>query len=406
MAEYVANEELRKEEESNAFTLSAIWTIVVLNWQWIALSTFIALCLAFCYLRYTEPVFTSSMKVLIKDDDGKRRSMGAGQMNLEQMGLISNSNGFDNELEILNSTNINSRVVKALKLYVSYAVEGKLRKNEQYGDNPIIVDMPPRQIPDLQIPIEFEMTKAGKGIHLLMKRKKPDMKEPETFECDIKKLPGKIHTGWGEFSFQRNPGQKLNDNTYFATIYPLESTARRYRAKLKTSATSKTTTVANVSFTDTKVNRSLDYLEELLKSYNDDANEDKNEVAMKTEEFIKERIDAIRGELDLTEGELEQYKKSNELINLSNNATTVLSSTTEYQKKQVEIETQLNLINGLIKFVNNPDNYLQVAPSANLGLSDGNLSSLINKYNEGVQNRNRLLKNSSEDNPIIQRYTA
>ena len=406
MAEYVANEELRKEEESNAFTLSAIWTIVVLNWQWIALSTFIALCLAFCYLRYTEPVFTSSMKVLIKDDDGKRRSMGAGQMNLEQMGLISNSNGFDNELEILNSTNINSRVVKALKLYVSYAVEGKLRKNEQYGDNPIIVDMPPRQIPDLQIPIEFEMTKAGKGIHLLMKRKKPDMKEPETFECDIKTLPGKIHTGWGEFSFQRNPGQKLNDDTYFATIYPLESTARRYRAKLKTSATSKTTTVANVSFTDTKVKRSLDYLEELLKSYNDDANEDKNEVAMKTEEFIKERIDAIRGELDLTEGELEQYKKSNELINLSNNATTVLSSTTEYQKKQVEIETQLNLINGLIKFVNNPDNYLQVAPSANLGLSDGNLSSLINKYNEGVQNRNRLLKNSSEDNPIIQRYTA
>ena len=101
MAEYVANEELQKEEESNAFTLSAIWTIIVLNWQWIALSTFVALCLAFCYLRYTQPVFNSSMKVLIKDEGINNRSKG-NQINLENIGLISNSNGFDNELEILN----------------------------------------------------------------------------------------------------------------------------------------------------------------------------------------------------------------------------------------------------------------------------------------------------------------
>ncbi len=86
MADYVANEELQKEEESGIFTLSSIWTIVVLNWQWIALSAFIALCLAFCYLRYTQPVYTSAMKVLIKDEGGNGRSMG-GQMNPQQMCL-------------------------------------------------------------------------------------------------------------------------------------------------------------------------------------------------------------------------------------------------------------------------------------------------------------------------------
>ena len=151
--------------------------------------------------------------------------------------------------------------------------------------------------------------------------------------------------------------------------------------------------------------RSIDYLNELLKSYNDDANEDKNEVAMKTEEFIKERIDAIRGELDVTEGELEQYKKSNELINLTNDATTALSSTTEYQKKQVEFETQLNLINALVNYVNNPANAMQVIP-ANLGLADANLNATISKYNDAVLNRNRLLKSSGEDNSVVQRLTA
>lgn len=406
MAEYVvANEDLQKEEESGGFNLAAIWTIVVLNWQWIVLSTFIALCIAFCYLRYTQPVFTSSMKVLIKDNEGNARRSMSGQMNLESMGLISNTNGFENELEILTSTNINSRVVKSLKLYVSYAIEGRIRKTEQYQNNPIIVDMPQHQLAVLHNTIEMEMTKAGKGLHLSGKVRLPGQKSPVTFERDIKKLPGSVNTPMGVIIFQQNPGTKWKDEKLYATILPVETAARMYRGRLSAGATSKMTTVAQLSFTDTQVGRSIDYLNELFKSYNDDANEDKNEVAMKTEEFIKERIDFIRGELDVTEGDLEQYKKSNELINLTNDATNALSSTTEYQKKQVEFETQLNLINALVNYVNNPANAMQVIP-ANLGLNNANLNALISKYNEAVLQRNRLLKSSSEDNPFVQRLTA
>ena len=405
MAEYVANEELQKEEESSAITLSSIWTIVVLNWQWIVLSTFVALCLAFAYLRYTQPVFTSSMKVLIKDNESSNRRAMAGQMNLENMGLITNSNGFENELEILNSTNINSRVVKSLKLYVNYAIEGRIKKMEQYQSNPIIVDMPQHQLAVLKTAINMEMTKSGKGLHVSGKFILPGQKEPVTFEREVKKLPGSINTPMGVIIFQQNPGTKWKDEQLYATILPIETAARIYRGKLSAAPTSKTTTVAQVSFTDTQVGRSLDYLNELFKSYNDDANEDKNEVAMKTEEFIKERIDFIRGELDITEGELEQYKKSNELINLANDATNALSSTTEYQKKQVELETQLNIINSLVNYVNNPANAMQVIP-ANIGLDNVSLNEVIKKYNEGVLQRNRLLKSSSEDNPFVQRITS
>ena len=404
MADYVANEELQKEEESSIFSLANLWTIVVLNWQWILLSTFIALSLAFLYLRYTSPVFSSAMKVLIKDEEGRNRSM-SGQMNLESMGIISNSNGFDNELEILNSTNVNSRVVKSLKLYVSYAIEGRIRKVEQYQNNPIIVDMPQHQLIVLQSPIMLEIDKEGKGLKVNGKVYMPEQKEPITFEREVKKLPGSINTPMGVIIFQQNPGTKWKDETLYATIMPIDLAARIYRQKLSASATSKTTTVANVTFTDTQVGRSLDYLNELIKCYNEDANEDKNEVAMKTEEFIKERLDFIRGELDVTEGEMEQYKKSNELINLTNDATTALSSTTEYQKKQVEFETQLNLINALVNYMNNPANAMRVIP-ANLGLDNTNLNDVIKKYNEYVLQRNRLLKSSSEDNPFVQRLTA
>ena len=126
MAEFVANEENREEEQSG-FDFASLWKIIVLNWYWIALSTIVALGLAFCYLRYTRPVYAYSMKILVKDEDSRSPMYRSGQMALESMGVISNSNGFDNELEILASSNISKRVVKALKLYVGYELEGRIQ---------------------------------------------------------------------------------------------------------------------------------------------------------------------------------------------------------------------------------------------------------------------------------------
>ncbi len=406
MADYVANENVN-EEESSAFNLAAIWKIIVLNWQWIVISTIVALGLAYCYLRYTNPVYTSSMKILIKDDD-KKGARGASQMmNLENVGLFSNSNGFDNELEILRSTNINTRVVKALKLYVSYAIDGRVRKRELYKNNPLIVDMPESQLAVLQTPVSMEIKKSEKDGYII-KGEIPVIgsKEKISFERKVKKLPGNVTTPVGTIIIQQNPSSKMtSDHTLYARILPLDVAGRIYTQKLTASATSKTTTVAALTFTDTQVERSLDYLNELLKSYNEDANEDKNEVATKTDEFIRERLLNIRGDLDITESNLEQYKKNNDLINLTNDATNSLTKTTEYQSKQVELETQLNLISALVNYTNNPSNAMQVIP-ANLGLQNQNLNQSISKYNEGVLQRNRLIKSSSEDNPYVQRITA
>ena len=178
-------------------------------------------------------------------------------MNLENMGLITNSNGFDNELEILTSTNVNSRVVKSLKLYVNYAIEGRVKKMEQYQNNPIIVDMPQHQLAVLRTPIQLEMTKTGKGLHVKGKVSISGQSEPVTFERDITKLPGSINTPMGVIIFQQNPGAKWKDETLYAVILPVETAARLYRSKLSAGATSKFTTVAQITFTDTQVGRSL-----------------------------------------------------------------------------------------------------------------------------------------------------
>lgn len=406
MSDFIANEENR-EEEHRGFNLAALWKIVVLHWYWIVLSTIVALGAAFSYLKYSRPVYASNMKILVKDEDSRSRMYRGGQLALESMGVISNSNGFDNELEILTSSNISQRVIKSLKLYVSYELDGRLRNHELYKNNPYIVDMPENQLVDLHSLIQLKIDRQGDGVHVAGEIYVPRSKEPILFERSVKELPGSFNTPVGTITLQRNPGvgAELPKQTMYATIMPLEYAAKAYGSRLSVSASSKTTTVAVLNYLDTQPERAIDYLNELFRSYNEDANEDKNEVALKTEEFLKNRISAIREELDATESNLESYKKKNELINLTNDASNALNKLTEYQKEQVELETQLNLVTALLDYVDDPRNAFNVVPS-NLGLKDADMSNLLNKYNDYVLQRNRLLKSSSPENPYVKRLTA
>lgn len=53
----------------------------------------------------------------------------------------------------------------------------------------------------------------------------------------------------------------------------------------------------------------MDFLNTLVALYNRDANDDKNEVASRTAEFIDGRIQIINQELGTTESQLATYKQ-------------------------------------------------------------------------------------------------
>lgn len=405
---------VEEEEKQSVFSLQNIWTLFCLNWYWVVLSALLCLMAAFVYLRYKEPVYSASMKVLVKDAEQKNRGF-SGMMALDEMGLMSNSNGFDNELEIIRSVAVAKRVVRHLKLYVSYFQEGRVVDRDLYKNSPVLVDLDETRLEQLSRPLYMELVGSPSEYQLEMFFDEEDSKKV-TYSTSLKEFPTTIDTKYGTLLFQRNPiyeAQTMSlqeadtedaEQEHFGklkiTIYPLKDMARSYAKRLSAAPTSKTTTVANVGILDTKKARALDYLRELVKCYNEDANEDKNEVALRTEEFIDERLAKIRAELDETEDGMEAYKKDNELINLSNDATSALTNYTNYQKERVEMQTQLALVKSLIEYMDSPQNYHQIIP-ANLGLSNASLVKMITEYNELVLKRNRFLKGSSEENPMV-----
>ncbi|MBP5513857.1 MAG: polysaccharide biosynthesis tyrosine autokinase [Bacteroidaceae bacterium] len=398
MADYVLND-VNEEEESSSFNLRSIITLIYLNWYWILLSAIVCYAGAKLYLRYTPPTYSADMKVFIKEQGTTKRSSSVAT--LEELGVISTTSGFGNEMEILASTAIAARTVQTLKLYTSYRMEGRVIDQELYKNSPIIVDLAEANLRDLKTRINLIITRKNGGIHV-----EGNIGGANSFTHDIKDLPATVPTAVGPLIFQRNAGYKMpDDRKLFVTIDPVINAGRRYAGKLVVSGGREGISVATVRMVDTQMDRALDYLGEILNSYNDDANDDKNAVADKTRKFIDDRIAVIRRGLDSTEANLESYKRSHELINLANNATSALSGSQSYQKEQVNMQTQLTLLKSLIDYASNPSNMRQIIPS-NLGLSNAQLASSIDQYNSIVQERNRLLKTSSESNPTVARLTA
>lgn len=403
MAETNHNENPAVEEEQNGgFSLKDIWNIVLMRWPWIILGVVICLGCAYIYLRYQTPTYSASAKILVKDDGGVNKKSNSNMMNLSEMGIISTTDGFDNELEILSSTTVSNAVVKALNLNIRYFTQGRFKEVELYKKSPICVSMSDDDMEALNTSIKLEITPNGKGYHVTTAIATTNPKSPFIKETEIKGLPTTLDTPAGKLYFTRDASVAKFEHKIFVTIAPIKTVGRAYARSLNAQASSKTTTVALLGMVDTQPERAVDYLTQLLESYNEDANQDKNEVATKTKEFINERIEAIGVELNTTEKDLETFKKQNDLINLTNDATTALASTTSYQKEQVENQTQITLVKSLNEYVNNPANDGEVIP-ANLGIKDALVNAQITKYNESLLQYKRLTKSGAENNPAITR---
>lgn len=406
-------ESIQENEEKSSFDFATIYTVLILNWKWFVLSLIICMGAAHIYLRYATPIYQSAAKLLIKDDEGSRSSFKGGNsiMSATNLGIISNSNGIDNEMEILKSRTLAQQTVYDLKLYVNYRHEGKLKDHILYGNQEVNIDMDLEHLKKLNAPMNLKITREGRNYHVTGSYNVPidnNSFNPEAVNIDktFSALPATIGTRVGVVRFTQNGNYMLRDGESLkATMIAPEIAAGKYVGNLNVTESSKTTTIVDLVLNDEIPQRAIDYLKQLAIVYNRQANEDKNEIAVRTEQFINQRLEKINAELGSTEGQLENYKKRNNMVELKMNATQAVANADQYAQKLSEANTQVALLDELTRYMNEPSNRHQPIPS-NVGLSDASATSLINEYNKIALQRNQLLHSASENSPTVTPLTA
>ena len=399
--------EAKESKEENIDVKELLFKYLI-HWPWFVGAVVACLIAAWVYLHISTPVYNISATVLIKDD---KKGGGAGMLSgLESLGLdgmISSSQNIDNEIEVLRSKTIAKEVVEDLGLYISYVDEDEFPSKNMYKTSPVQVSLTPQEADLLDKPMVVKMALQPQGsINVNVKI------GDDEYQKHFEKLPAVFPTNKGTLAFFQTLDSILPSKKSSKEIVGVERTVRNitavinkplavakgYCGSMTIEPTSKTTSVAVISLKNSNVQRGKDFINKLLEMYNINTNNDKNEVAQKTAEFINERISIISKELGSTEKDLESFKRGAGITDLTSDAQIALTGSAEYEKKRVENQTQINLLQDLQKYMQN-EGY-EVLPS-NIGLQDVNLAAAINRYNDVLVERKRLLRTSTENNPTI-----
>lgn len=369
------------------------------KWFWFVVSISILLCFAIFYIKTTAPVYKIQTTALIKD--AKKMSSASGDF-----GVLSGLGGFggmgtnsiENELEVFKSKKLIGDVVKDLNIQSKLYTSHKYYKVELYKETaPIIINVV-NEKPDGKLPTKpLNFLVKGNNIEISSE----ELQNPITATFDkLINLPFANIIIQKNSSFNANKAKEFTDINNIEFYYnDFESSVSDIQESINVDLVNKDATIIDISINYSNKNKAKDILNNIVKQYNLDATYDKNVESEKTKKFIDERITIISKELGDVENQRERFKIDNKIVDIPTEARINLQKRTASQSRQLETDTQIQISNMLLNYLNK-QGVGQVIP-ANVGLDNATAAKSIEQYNQLVLRRNNLLENATLENPLI-----
>jgi tyrosine-protein kinase Etk/Wzc len=374
------------------------------HWQWFVLAVCLCITIAYVYLRYTTSQFQASTTILVKDD--KKGGMLSELSAFADMGLGGGmKSNLDNEVEILKSRTLVERAVRKLELNVTITEKGKVNTIERYKDLPIevhFINVRPSFYADgtklgfvKKTADTFELTTGSNGeegdVSVLLNSKK----EYRYGEVIATQLGDLIITKASEKKWPNG----IEEKSISIVVSPLEKVVASFQGRLNVDPISKTSSVVTVSIVDPVVKKAELFLDTLIQIYNQEAAADKSFISENTSKFVANRLLLITQELDGVEKDVQQFKTSNKLTDIETEAKLFIEGSSDYNKKRIEIEIQLNMVASMLDFIKKSNNS-DLLPT-NMITTEGDAPGLMDSYNQLVLERNRILKSATLANPTV-----
>lgn len=417
--------------------LKQFFSSLIANWYWILASVTSFVILAGLYLWFSPVTVSVTGKMEIIDKSQKSSGLSAGMSMLSNLpmglgsalgGSLGASLGIDSEKEIIASNKLVRDVVLELGLYTEYRLSKWGHKTMLYQDQPVNVAIDPAHLAwlDSELPITFHQIRLtikkdndGYTVETVLKENKKKYSLPEQ---SFATLPAVIKTDAGTLTLTENAltekqAKPYKDGYTLKVIIspPIEEASCFISNMAIEPPAKKVSNILNITVKDQNVTRAIDFVNHLVAAYNKRANDEKNEEASKTDEFVNARLAKIDAELGSSDAAWETSKKKFQITDPEVDASEVVEKKSKYEAQLVEIGTQLQLHDYLSEYVQNADNLYELIPvgitggmgdlSGNVNDKESSNASLIAKHNTLVSQRKELLKSMSEKAPQIQRLT-
>lgn len=360
------------------------------KWKWFVISIIVFGGLAWFHYARTPKTYFRSATVIIKDPSNKISSAG-----LDRYDNYINKVNVANEILQFRSKKLMRDVVSRVSADIDYKVKEGLQMTELYKKSPVSVRFL-ETTPEMHLNIVVTPLDSSKVMVSDFGSDESDKKWTVPMKDTVNIEGVKLVVAPTNYYTDSWKGEHIH-----ITKNPMSSVVGYFISSLGIRQEEDEASILTLSLKDRSAARAEDVLNMLISVYNEEAINDKNQVAINTAEFINERLIIIESELGGVESHLESFKRENRIVDIATTAGMYVGESQKYNTNVMELETQLRLATYIKDYLTDPTRVIDLIP-ANTGISDMNIESQIAQYNTIKLRRDKLIEDSSEKNPVVE----
>jgi capsular exopolysaccharide synthesis family protein len=365
--------------------------ITIYSKYWVLFAISLAACLiaAYLYLQIAPVEYKVTSTLLIQDDvygEGLLKGTAFSDLN-----MFRTSRTVDNEMEVLRSKDLIYEVLKGLAMETRYLRKSIWKTMELYGDS---------------LPVRVVIHRLDRSAYVnkklsvsVLDGKKLIFEEGK--KRSIYRFNQVISRPGFVISIEKGPSFRENSQPITISFINLHQLAEVYSvSRLMVMPVIKDANTIVLSLTDAVPQRGIDILDRLIQTYNLENVSNKNIMALNTIKFIDGKLNYLSKDLSRVEQDVQDYKKFNQVTELSSNAQIDLQSSGSYNEQLASNGVQMSLVESMIAYLLNQDSRFELVPTT-MGLKDPTLQNLTDKYNNLQIERQRLMRTNQAGNPLV-----
>ena len=387
------------DERDDGVSLRDVLIECASRWRWYVVTVTVALIVGVLYVKKTQPVYKRDASIMVLERNRKPTIINELLNDYMDFGFFSDNTNVNNVIAAIKSPDVMSEVVGLLDLDVSYTTSGMFYDNTLYGKSlPVKVvfrDLDEDDTAALHLSLDGRggvkmsgFVKNGKELH------SPDL------TCNVGQT---VNTPLGRLTIKSTShysGVSPDNDEIDVRKTAKRAAANRFLGGLSVEIGDKKSTILDLSYRDVSGERAEDILSAVIDIYNKVWMKNRNEVTAGATRFLDERLAIIERELDSVDTDISKYKSDNLLPDIEKAYSLSMERADKNSAILLGLNTQLSVAGYIRDFIAARVNTNQLIP-VNVGLDNDKIDALIDKYNALQLERNKLVANSGEGNPLI-----
>jgi capsular exopolysaccharide synthesis family protein len=381
------------------------------NYYLFIIGVVVALCVAFLINQYSVPLYQANSSIRIMQN--KQQNMG----DYLNSSLFGTNQNLQDELLSLKSSKVLTQTIKNLDLPVSYYRKNRFRYIDAYKEVPFKVMYMHNHIQPLGARFEITFSK-GSSFHIKAEAKNVSFYnfEEDNYKGGTKKWvfehQGKIGQliETSELSFiimlDSTMTNLLNDQTtYYFDFTTIPTLTQNIKSQLSFNVPNEDANAIEITIQSTSLQKGIDIINNLTDVYSNQNLERKNHLAAMTINYIDQQIGEISDSLSRAEQKLQSFRSSNQLLNVSEQASGITTQYRTLSDQRAEMITQRKYYEYVLNYLTNNEDLINIIIPSSLGIQDQLLNSLMGELITSQAQKSNLIENNQERNPAVKKLS-